>query len=100
MKQTASEAYSPTLKMKAMLLWEVCWLPADYTVSCPGTQNHSIVPITLAARSETWTVFAHSNAGIVDSNPTQGMDVCVCVDLCVGMSISLRLIWILSAIYA
>jgi hypothetical protein len=36
--------------------------------------------ITMAARSEAWTVFAPSNAGIVVSNPTQDMDVCiVCV---------------------
>jgi hypothetical protein len=34
-------------------------------------------PITVAARSEAWNVFARSNAGIVGSNPTQGMDVCV-----------------------
>jgi hypothetical protein len=26
-----------------------------------------------------WTIFARCNAGIVGSNPTQGMDVCVCV---------------------
>jgi hypothetical protein len=32
-------------------------------------------PITVAARSKTWTVFARSKAGIVGSNPTQGMDV-------------------------
>jgi hypothetical protein len=31
------------------------------------------VLITVAARS----VFARSNTGIVDSNPTQGMNVCV-----------------------
>jgi hypothetical protein len=39
-------------------------------------------PITVAARSEAWTVFSRSNTGIVDSNPTRGMDVCVvlCVD--------------------
>jgi hypothetical protein len=38
------------------------------------------MPITVAARSKAWTVFARSNAGIVGSNPTQGMDVCiVCV---------------------
>jgi hypothetical protein len=35
-------------------------------------------PITVAARSKVWTVFARSNAGIVGSNPTQGMDVYVC----------------------
>jgi hypothetical protein len=33
-------------------------------------------PITLAARSKSWTAFARSNAGIVGSNPTW-MDVCV-----------------------
>jgi hypothetical protein len=32
---------------------------------------------TVAVRSKAWTVFARSNAGIVDSNPTRGMDVCV-----------------------
>jgi hypothetical protein len=38
-------------------------------------------PITVAARSKAWTVFALSNAGIVGSNPIQGMDVriaCIC----------------------
>jgi hypothetical protein len=46
------------------------------------------VPITVAARSKTWTVFARWNTGIVGSNPTWGMDVsvrlfCVCAVLCV-----------------
>jgi hypothetical protein len=46
------------------------------------------MPITVVARSKTSTVFARSSAGIVGSNPTQGMDVyvrliCVCVGLCV-----------------
>jgi hypothetical protein len=37
-------------------------------------------PITVAARSQELTAFARSNAGIVGSNPTQDMDVCiVCV---------------------
>jgi hypothetical protein len=31
----------------------------------------------MAARSEAWTVFASSNAGIVGSDPAQGMDVCI-----------------------
>jgi hypothetical protein len=35
-------------------------------------------PITVAARSKTWTVFARLNTGTVGSNPTRGMDVCVC----------------------
>jgi hypothetical protein len=33
--------------------------------------------IRLAARSKAWTVFARSNASIVGSNPTKGMDVCL-----------------------
>jgi hypothetical protein len=36
-----------------------------------------IKPITVAAPSEAWNVFAHANTGIMGSNPTQGMDVCV-----------------------
>jgi hypothetical protein len=31
----------------------------------------------VAARSKAWTVVAHSNTGIMGSNPTWGMDVCV-----------------------
>jgi hypothetical protein len=46
-------------------------------------------PVTVAARSKAWTVFAHSNAGTVGSNTTQDMDVCVrlfCV--CVGSDLA------------
>jgi hypothetical protein len=32
-------------------------------------------PVTVAARSTAWTVFARSEAGFVGSNPTQGMNV-------------------------
>jgi hypothetical protein len=32
-------------------------------------------PITIAARSKAWTVFARSNIGTVGSNLTWGMDV-------------------------
>jgi hypothetical protein len=50
-------------------------------------------PITVAARSNAWTVFDRSNAGVVGSNPTQGMDVrvrlfCVCVVLCVDCGLA------------
>jgi hypothetical protein len=52
-------------------------------------------PITVAARSKAWTVFARSDAGIVGSNPTQDMDVwcvmrlfCVCVVLYLGSGIA------------
>jgi hypothetical protein len=34
-----------------------------------------VAPIAMAARSTAWTVFARSNAGIVGSKPTQGMNV-------------------------
>jgi hypothetical protein len=45
-------------------------------------------PVTVAARSEAWILFARSNIGVVDSNPTQGMDVCVCVVLCAGSGLA------------
>jgi hypothetical protein len=50
-------------------------------------------PIRLAARSNARTVFARSNIGIVSSNPTRGMDVClrlfyVCVFLYVGSGLA------------
>jgi hypothetical protein len=35
------------------------------------------VPITVAARCKACIVFAGSNTGIVSSNQTQGMDVCL-----------------------
>jgi hypothetical protein len=43
----------------------------------------------MAERSKAWNVFARSKAGILGSNPIQGMDVslrlfCVCAVLCVG----------------
>jgi hypothetical protein len=41
------------------------------------TSKYTVYINTNAARSKAWTVFARSNAGIVGSNPTQGMDVCV-----------------------
>jgi hypothetical protein len=37
----------------------------------------SCLSITVAGRSKAWTFFAHSNTGIVVSNPTLGRDVCV-----------------------
>jgi hypothetical protein len=49
--------------------------------------------ITVAAPSKPWTVFARSDAGIVGSNPIQGMDVCVllfcvCVVMCLGKDLA------------
>jgi hypothetical protein len=62
----------------------------------PSIQIHSSLsfinhptPITVAARPKARTVFARSNAGIVGSNPTQGMDVCMCVySVCVGSGLA------------
>jgi hypothetical protein len=50
-------------------------------------------PITVAAPSKAWIFLARSNAVIVGSKPTQGMDVCVrlfcvCVVLCVGSGLA------------
>jgi hypothetical protein len=50
-------------------------------------------PVTVAARSKAWNVFTRSDAGIVGSNPTQVMDVCVhlfcvCVALCLGSGLA------------
>jgi hypothetical protein len=47
----------------------------------------------VAALSRALTVFARSNSGIVGSNHTRGMDVCVrlfcvCVDLCEGSGLA------------
>jgi hypothetical protein len=46
-----------------------------------------MTPIRVAARSEAWIIFVGFNTGIVGSNLTQGMDVCVrlfcvCAVLC------------------
>jgi hypothetical protein len=43
----------------------------------------------VAARSEAWTVFTLSNIGVVGSNPTGGMGVCVCL-LCVYVVLCVR----------
>jgi hypothetical protein len=48
------------------------------------------MPVTVAARSKAWTVFARLNPGIMGSNPTQDMDVC-CVYafiLCLGSGLA------------
>jgi hypothetical protein len=37
----------------------------------------AVMPISVATRSKAWTVFARSNTGIVGSNLTRGMNVCV-----------------------
>jgi hypothetical protein len=68
---------------------EVDWfrLPGNIVRYCEQ------VPIIVASRSKTSTVFAQTNAGIVCSNPTRNMDVCVhlfcvCVVLCVSSGLT------------
>jgi hypothetical protein len=51
------------------------------------------LPITVAALPEAWNVFARSNTGVVGSNSTRGMDVCVslfcvCAVLCAGSGLA------------
>jgi hypothetical protein len=43
---------------------------------------------TVAARSRAWIVFARSNAGIVRSNPTRGMDIYVDSVFVLGSSLA------------
>jgi hypothetical protein len=56
-------------------------------------RNYGIFRITVAARSKAWIFFARTNSGIVFSNPTHGMNVCVrlfraYVVLCVGSGLA------------
>jgi hypothetical protein len=46
------------------------------------------LPVTVVEQSKACTVFARSEAGIVGSNPTQGMDVCMCVFFCVCIQVT------------
>jgi hypothetical protein len=66
---------SPRCKFRINIRWKLLLLP------------------TVATRSKAWTVFVRLNNGIVGSNSTQGMDVCVCllyvyVVLCVGSDLA------------
>jgi hypothetical protein len=46
-------------------------------------------PITVAARSKAWTVFARSYPGIVGSNPSRGIDVSVYSVLVLGSGLAM-----------
>jgi hypothetical protein len=53
----------------------------------------SFEPITVVARSKARTIFARAKTGILGSNPTRGIDVCVrlfcvCIVLCAGISLA------------
>ena len=54
----------------------VVGIAARYELEGPGVES----PIPVAARSKAW-VCIRSLAGIVGSNPTGGMDVCVVLDV-------------------
>jgi hypothetical protein len=64
-----------------LLLWlqfKYCFVSGYTAVSYVISPWYSLVtPITVAARSKTWTVFARSNTGIVGSNPTWDINICV-----------------------
>jgi hypothetical protein len=67
------ESGSHGLRWYTVNIWGGRWLkPRKYSDSITEV-------ITVAGRCKAWTVLARSNIGIVGSNPTQGMDGCVCV---------------------
>jgi hypothetical protein len=48
----------------------------------------NLLPVTVVERSKACTAFARTVAGIVGSNPTQGMDVwCLCACACARFSV-------------
>jgi hypothetical protein len=54
------------------------------------------MPISVATRSQEWTIFSRSNTGFMGSNPTRGMDVCVplfCVSVVLWVGSSLAMDW-------
>jgi hypothetical protein len=65
------------------------WMIFVMEMSCVFCETGTELPITVAGRGSK----ASSNTGIVDSNPTGGMDVyvrlfCVCVVLCVDSGLA------------
>jgi hypothetical protein len=57
----------------------ISFIPFTEANFCSYLQGRATVPLTVATRSKAWTVFACSNTGIVCSNPTQGINICVCL---------------------
>jgi hypothetical protein len=60
---------------------QLYWLLGEPKYMCASIWMHQniLTPTTVATRSKAWNVFTRLNAGTVGSNPTQGMDVYVCV---------------------
>jgi hypothetical protein len=52
-------------------------LSLSFLLLGPFSEYNMRQPITVAARSKFRTVFACSDTGVVSSNPTRGMDICV-----------------------
>jgi hypothetical protein len=91
----ALHSYSRTTSFESRPWHRLSYLPWGYSVSSDEHWDSSLPrqndqfflkylpltihsqPVTVAALSKAWHVFAQSNTGIVGSNPTQGMDVCV-----------------------
>jgi hypothetical protein len=100
------DSYSSVIK------YSIKFASIKYTIRTSGVESQSFLrnkansiilhqfpyymflpPITVIARSTVWTVLASSNAGIVGSNPTWGINVCVrllcvCLVLCVGSGLA------------
>jgi hypothetical protein len=80
-------------RVRILVTWRVICVSLLLSYpSCLPYRRH--LPITVAARSKAWTVFACSNTGVLRSNPTQriclycGRLFCVCVVLCVGRGLA------------
>jgi hypothetical protein len=56
-----------------------CLQSCCLATNCSNPLYETMTPmqITVAVRFKAWTVFARSNTGILGSNLTQGMDVCL-----------------------
>jgi hypothetical protein len=75
MTSDANTKYGPTYLWLISMRNPVCGTDSDESLKF---RQFSVKPITAAAQSKAWTVFACPNAGIMVSNSTRGMDV-VCV---------------------
>jgi hypothetical protein len=90
---SVGQCYDPCLTSHSQ---EIHYSHYTYTPTNPGSYAHThfnpdsrlywkrilsyqycTLSIRVAARSKAWNAFARSNTGIVGSNPTEGIDVCV-----------------------
>jgi hypothetical protein len=73
MKFTAPQCYITEWRLLRKITYNSSRLPVTFNYL-----HNNYLPITVAARTKAGIVFARSNDGIVGSNTTEGMDVCVC----------------------